>query len=635
MLNEKQKELLTFLKKYNGQWVVSNELASFSGCTTRTIRNRVAQINQEHPGLVLTSNRGYRLNQQIPTNSGDEVGERKSRIFLELLKKSSEGVPIYELSESLFISETTLKSDIQQLKREMTDNNIQIVFDHSCIKLTGTERAKRRYMISLLYNESDLQEKLKTSIQEMIGYISLDELQDTIRGVLRQHDIQINQYSMNNIVLHYAISIERIRQGHIIKPRRDSRSLQNTLEYQRAKEIADRLGAAYQLNVYESELEQLALLFIGMQNETSTNTCDQQLEEFVDQKIITTLHSVLEQVEQTYLIELRDEEFFNKLAIHLQSLYYRSHYETFTRNSSLLDLKIGYPLTYDLSVYISSLIQEGLGIWFNDDEISFIALHIGAFLETQKNNDHKLSVLLIVNDYHDLGRQLQQKLEAKFSDDVRLVIAHSNAPNPEWTSCDLVLTTNRSLASEYAGSVFVHPFLTASDLRKIEKRVAALLAQKQKQKMYHTIDQFIMPDLFFNQVDPAGLTPRELRQQMYQRLIEEGYMDEAFTRSVEKRERMSPTSFPSGIAVPHGVELAGLKSGVAIMTLQEDIIWSGYPVKLIALIAINKEEAKAFNAFFERFIEIVSEEVHTKQLSMAEDYASFILRLKMMVDASE
>ncbi|MGY3779458.1 BglG family transcription antiterminator [Isobaculum melis] len=632
MLNEKQKEVLAFLRKNEKRWITSKELASFCGCTTRTIRNRVAQINEEAPH-ILTSYQGYRLNPAVSTQlNQDETGDRKSRIFLELLKNSSEGVNLYELSDSLFISESTLKTDIQQLKKEVIDNNIQIVYAHDFVKLTGSERSKRRYMISLLYNEGDLQEKLKASIQQMIGYISMEKLQTTIREVMVSRGIQMNQYSLNNIVLHYAISIERIRQGHVMKKSPEYPSLEGQTEYLIAKEIADTLSEDYQINFSTAELEQLALLFIGMQNETSANRHDQQLAAFVDPKIIDTLHAVLKQVEQTYLIELNDEAFFNKLAIHVQSLYYRSHYENFTRNSSLLDLKTAYPLTYDLSVYISSLIQERLGIWFNDDEISFIALHIGAFLENQKHNYEAIRMVLVVNEYHDMSHQLQQKLENRFGDRVTIFLVNKAALASQ--SYEMLVTTDRVTASEYSGAVFIHPFLTDKDLRKIENRLYSLYAQKHKKQMYHYIEQFISKELYFNQIDPSELTPKEIRAQINQKLVMQGFVKETFSQSVEKREAMSPTSFPSGIAVPHSIELEAVRSGIAMMTLQEAIIWSGYPVKLIALIAINKNEAKAFNEFFEQFIEIVSDPVNTKQLSMAEDYETFIMRLKMMVDAN-
>lgn len=631
MLTKKEKELVDYLTKKK-RWVTSDELASFSNCTTRTIRNRVARINQNNQALILTSHFGYQLNPEAKIQTRG-LEDRKSRIFLELLKHSSEGVDFYELAEKLFVSESTLKNDIQQLKKEITNDAIQIVFEQDFIKLTGPERAKRRYLISLLYNESDLQEKLKASIQQMIGYISLDNLQQTIQAVLSTHSIQINQYSLNNIVLHFAISIERIRQGHSLKKCLANPQIQHHPEFLIAEEISDQLAQQYDIHFSQAELEQLSLLFIGMQNETLTKQDNQQLSSFVDQKIIVALQDVLAEVERTYLVELHDEEFFNKLAIHLQSLYYRSHYETFTRNSSLLDLKTAYPLIYDLAVYISSLIQDRLDIWFNDDEISFIALHIGSFLETQKYFQNQVTIQLIVNNYHDLASNLSKQLKEHFGETVHVLVTERGKHFSK--EYDLLLTTDREIASKFAGSVFIHPFLTTKDIKKIEKRMDSLKSQREKRRMYQAIEKFILPELYFNQIDPAGLKPIEIRKQMNQRMLENGFVDAAFFERVEKRERMSPTSFPSGIAVPHSVELEAERSGVAIMTLQEPLVWADHSIKLIAYIAINKDEANAFNDFFEKFIEIVSEPINTKQLSMSEDYEEFILRLKAMVDADE
>lgn len=635
MLNEKQKDLLTFLEKHKDSWITSKELAAYCECTTRTIRNRVASINAELPGKITASTYGYRLNTEIKAIGEQPLrNDRKSRILLELLKKSADGIDIYELADNLFISESTLKADIQQMKKEFTAKNIQIIFEKDTVKLVGTERAKRRYMISLLYDESNLQEKLKASIQQMIGYISLAALQEMIRTVFAGHEIRINQYTLNNIVLHYAISIERIRQGHIIKKQTDNQDFQTKREYELAKEIAEKLAEEYAIDFSEGELEQLALLFIGIQNETSANSKNKQLKEVVDEKIITALHDVLKQVKKTYLIELGDDqEFFNKLAIHVQSLYHRSKYDTFARNSSLLDLKTAYPLIYDISVYISSLIQEKLAIWFNEDEISFIALHIGSFLGTQKNSIEQASLLLVANDYHDLSENIVAKLENAFGEQIFIKTANEAAIKAQ--SYDMLLTTDHSIAERYERAIFIQPLLHQNDLRKIEKRIYQIKEQKQKVKMHQYIDQFIPAELYFNQVDLAAATPKAIRKQINQRLLHNGYVGEDFLQSVEKRESMSSTGFPSGIAIPHAIEISAVKSSVAVMTLQEPVMWEAYPVKLIAFVTISKDESKVFNDFFERFIEIVSDAVNTKQLSTSSSYAEFIGRLKGMVDADE
>ena len=124
----------------------------------------------------------------------------------------------------------------------------------------------------------------------------------------------------------------------------------------------------------------------------------------------------------------------------------------------------------------------------------------------------------------------------------------------------------------------------------------------------------------------------DIIKHMNQMMIAERYVDENFYYSVQRREKMSPTSFPSGIAVPHSVELDALKSGISILTLQEPIVWSDQEIKVVALVAINKKESKKFNKFFELFIEIVSESYNVEQLRKSENCDEFITKLKMMAD---
>ena len=139
------------------------------------------KINEAYPEAILSSQRGYRRNDQISILQETPSKERKARIFLELLKHSSEGVNLYDLADCLYISESTAKNDLQQLKEELANQQTTICFKGANIWLTGTERAKRQYMVSLLYAESDFQEKLTRSVREMIGYISLEELEEMIQ----------------------------------------------------------------------------------------------------------------------------------------------------------------------------------------------------------------------------------------------------------------------------------------------------------------------------------------------------------------------------------------------------------------------------------------------------------------------
>ncbi|ECB9833169.1 PRD domain-containing protein [Listeria monocytogenes] len=629
-----QKEILAYLHKQENKWVTSNELADFCECTTRTIRNNISKINEATPNLIRSAKQGYQINQRIPfeLQTESDVTERKSKLLLELIKNSTKGVDLFELADILYISEVTLKKDIQQLKNELKEADVQIVTGKDRIKLIGKERAKRKYMISLLYEEGGYRESIKSRIQEMIEFVSIDKLQNIVKEVLAEESITTNQYSMMNIVLHYAISIVRIQQGNTLIETQKTLIRKHSKEYEISKKIAKILSEEYQIHFSEAETKQLGLLYVGLQNEQSANANHGELDQFVDKKIIEALKSVLANVEETYLIDLQNEQLFIKLAIHVQSLYYRSRYKAYTRNLSLLDIKTSYPVTFDIAVYISSLLQEKLAIDFNEDEISFIALHIGSFLESENRDYIRLEIGLLIEDYHDLRTNMLKKLRARFENEATIELIENEDSEENF---DIILTTNRDIALEKAGSIFIHPLLTTKDIKKISNRIQTKKKILENHIRGQQIDRYIVRSLYANQIDPSELTPAKIREQMISKMEKQTFVTPEFKEKVEKRERMAPTSFPSGIAIPHSIKNDALQSGVSIMTLQEPIYWNDVKIKIIALVAISKKDATEFNDFFEKFVEIVSEPINTKRLSMAESFEEFIQKLKMMMEENE
>ncbi|XHI71237.1 BglG family transcription antiterminator [Listeria monocytogenes] len=626
-----QKEILAYLHKQENKWVTSNELAAFCECTTRTIRNNIYKINEVTPNLINSTKQGYQINLNIPFEfqSESDVTERKSKLLLELIKNSTKGVDLFELADILYISEVTLKKDIQQLKNELKEADVKIVISKDRIKLIGKERAKRKYMISLLYEEGGYRESIKSRIQEMIEFVSIDKLQNIVKEVLAQESITTNQYSMMNIVLHYAISIVRIQQGNTLIETQKTLIRKHSKEYEISKKIAKILSEEYQIHFSEAETKQLGLLYVGLQNEQSANANHGELDQFVDKKIIDALKIVLANVEETYLIDLQNEQLFIKLAIHVQSLYYRSRYKAYTRNLSLLDIKTSYPVTFDIAVYISSLLQEKLAIDFNEDEISFIALHIGSFLESENRDYIRLEIGLLVDDYHDLRTNMLKKLRARFENEATIELIENEDYEENF---DIILTTNRDVALEKAGSIFIHPLLTTKDINSRIQTKKKILENNIRGQQ---IDRYIVRSLYSNQIDPSELTPAKIREQMISKMEKQTFVTPEFKEKVEKREQMAPTSFPSGIAIPHSIKNDALQSGVSIMTLQEPIYWNDVKVKIIALVAISKKDATEFNDFFEKFVEIVSEPINTKRLSMVESFEEFIRKLKMMMEESE
>ena len=59
-------------------------------------------------------------------------------------------------------------------------------------------------------------------------------------------------------------------------------------------------------------------------------------------------------------------------------------------------------LIYDISVSLAATIKEKTGISINDDEIAYIAFHLGSALEAQKSLTEKITVALYCPSYYDM-----------------------------------------------------------------------------------------------------------------------------------------------------------------------------------------------------------------------------------------
>ena len=98
----------------------------------------------------------------------------------------------------------------------------------------------------------------------------------------------------------------------------------------------------------------------------------------------TQMRGIVSRASAEYLVDLRDENFIVRLTLHVQNLVARAHEKTYSRNPLTRSIKSSYPMIYELAVYIASRLQSAEGIEVNDDEIAYIAMHVGAYRSSSR-----------------------------------------------------------------------------------------------------------------------------------------------------------------------------------------------------------------------------------------------------------
>ena len=126
-------------------------------------------------------------------------------------------------------------------------------------------------------------------------------------------------------------------------------------------------------------------------------------------------------------------------------------------------------MIYELAVYIASRLQAAEGIAVNDDEIAYIAMHVGAYLEQQSRRRDAVTCAVVCPNYYDMHILLRDRLESTLGDelDITSVITSTDA---DWEAidADLVLTTIDPRGRR-ENAVIVQPFLTETDVEHVRQ----------------------------------------------------------------------------------------------------------------------------------------------------------------------
>src|SRR5699024_11294030 len=109
-----------------------------------------------------------------------------------------------------------------------------------------------------------------------------------------------------------------------------------------------------------------------------------------------------------------------------------------------------------------------------------------------------------------------------------------------------------------------------------------------------------------------------------------------FKKDVIKRENMSSTAFNNIVAVPHSLHMNSLSSCISIYIPSEPIKWGNSDnVRLVALIAMDKNNRKIYLDIYDQFIKILSNPSNITTLIESKDYQDFIEILYDLMDKEE
>lgn len=631
ILNKKEKLIQMLLKE---QPLTSSVLSNQLDVSIRTVKNYIYQINDEYPETIISSRLGYSINKDhaydvlrdlLSEEKGIPQTSKERIVFLlnKLLKSHQDDLfNIYDISDELYISPSTIRNELKKVKRKLNKYDIELILKGDSFKIDGLEKNKRKMLSSILYEESDIHFLNLDTLQQSFRNINIDLIKSIILSEFQKYHYFINDYSLSNLVLHLALSIERIRDdNHYIQNNQTIN--EDLIEYKLAKDLALQLENYFQITFSKAEVFEMTLLIASRASSFNYRTMEiSDLEEFVGKDCLDLVYSLVDDIKSLYSIDLSDPEFLMRFTLHIYNLIIRSHNNYLSKNPLTKEIKTSYPLIYDMSVTIAKIIIEKTNVHINDDEIAYITFHIGSILETQKSFATKLPIAIFCPNYYDLSYKLIDSIQQYFSNDV--IISHVFTNENDLLSIhniDLIITTVPLNVILETPVFEIKMFLSNQDRYKLSEKIKEININKQKNELRKYLTQLIIPDLFERKEDFKN--KNECLSIMVNKLVENKYVEISFYDEIIKREQLSSTAF-GNFAIPHSMKMNAYKTGINVMITRKPIKWDNHSVNLVLMMCFNKNERYIFNNIYDIITTILSESDNVKRIVSSKTYDEFI-----------
>ena len=540
--------------------VSSLALSEEIGCSTKTIQSEIKDINKNSKDGKIISIRGigYKIEGSfddiaIPSQYLGNVDRIDYIIknLINLTTKPENTVKLEELADSMYISVSTVKNDLKEVKSILKKYNISVVSKHKQgIAIQASQDDITSFILDIC-SKKDNELNLKDFLSEKVSN-NIFNLKNIILNMLGREHLVLSDTEFKNLCSIIFIKLSRSNQD-------------------------------------ESEFIQAYIKDYIIQRELIMN--DDKNKE----KIIRAIKKFCKNLKIATSIDLSQDEIFETcLYNHINSIYKKMKLGINQYGVLPIDIRIKYPYAYELGKIAKKTIEEELGLKLDDEEISNIAVHVGGAIERSEHNQKKKVFKVIIVCVSGIGTSMlvKNKLEYLFEGKIEIVkiipaylIDYINV-----MEVDFIISTV-DIKCERVPVITVSPLLNDNEVKIIEKFMKT-------GKMYKEVETRDLFDrnLFFTDLDFN--TKEEVIEYMGSQLVNQGVIDDEMKKSFFDREKIATTEIGHMVALPHGANGKILKNKIAVGILKNPIHWTLDDVRLVLILAIDKDEIFDYEKLF-------------------------------------
>ncbi|UFT99145.1 BglG family transcription antiterminator [Radiobacillus kanasensis] len=625
--------------------VTSDHLARKVDVTSRTIRDDLKQLERLllSNGASINSIRGkgYELEvqeeqefrkflQQTFQQKHDSeafqpnLPEERVKYLIRRLLLAEGYLKLDDLSDEIHISKSTIQNDLKSVKEILKEYGIALEKRPNYgLKIKGSEVKLRFCMSEYIFDrsgEGSPNTALTSELSSLAGEKELSEIWKIIIEQIEENDITLSDIAINNLFVHIAIAYKRITSGYHVKLyKADLKEIITQKEYIVAKKIVQKAEQVLQVKFPPVEIAYIAIHLLGTKMITTSNMSEQEIGNVLEDEVYQLTIAVLDAIEERLHLGIRhDTELIMGLGLHLKPAINRYRYGMNIRNPMLEDIKVNYQVAFEAGIIAGLALEEHFGAKIDENEIGYLALHIGAAMERRKLESGPKRCLIVCASGMGSAQLLNYKVQAKFGSKIKVMgtTEFYKLNQVDFENVDFVISSIPIRESLPVPVIEVNTILGEGDLQKIEGFI---------QENQTSVSQYVKEGLVFLQ-KPLAST-QEVLEYLVHQVMEKGLAEEGFLEAVLQRESMAPTSFGNSVAIPHPISPLTPQTFLAFCTLEKPIVWGDKKVQFVCLLSVEKESNEDFQNMYNMLGKIVDNNELVQRLLKAKTYTEFLRNL--------
>ncbi len=653
LLREREKKLFSVLVKREKPLTIK-QLAEQFLVSSRTIRNDLEKLKKSlgtkegikvvtkpGVGVWLEVNAEYKQNLQNHlsgvSNFADPFSpESRRKFILKRLLEAEDRCTMQELADELYVSRTTIYNDLEEVEDRLKSYGLSLTRRKSYgIKIEGSEKKQRKAIADLLAeykDEQELREILQQTGEEasssrldnrtyrdlksLFSGINFHQIEVILEEAEEEMEFLFTDKTFTGLIVHIGISLKRLAKDKDIEMEANQlNKLREKDEFEIARFIAGRIEEELGVKIPEEELGYISLHILGakFQRNIEQIEVDDVLEE-ADPMVVNMAREIIRITEEVLGVNLSgDRELLLGLVLHLRPAINRLQHGMSLRNPMLDKIKDNYFNVFGAAWASSIVFENYLDIEVTEEEIGYIALHLGAALERKKQ---QTKALIVCGSGLGTSQLLATKLKKRLSGLlVEGVVAAHNLTEGDLEKVDVIISTIPLMEDYSLPVIEISSLGTEEDINLIQQKVSGLVKKESKSDeiTVEEIKNLVSRETIF--VNQNLKNKEEVIEFLGKKLLKQGAVGSGFVDAVLEREQKTATEVGEGIALPHGDNQQVLASQVAITTLEESITWDEREVKIIFLLAL-KSRAEA-EVFFRNYLQVVETEGSISRIKKA------------------